>query len=344
MKRRILSTALSGLGISSALLALRQLTHTPWLTVLTYHRVHPGPSVEAVDAGVVAVTPETFDRQLAMLARRFDVVSVERVVEAASGGALLPRSPVLITFDDGYRDNYDVALPLLRKHGLTATFFIATQFVDERRLFWWDRVNYVLKASRLEKVELEYPNKSVLALGPTPAHRASAIKAALRIVKGHFGLNVTLFLEHLADAAGVRFDRAQETKLANEHIMTWPEVRALHEAGMSVQSHTHSHRVLDTLTKEDLDDELVRSRYMLEAALGHRVSAIAYPVGKTPSCSRTIRDAVYRAGYALAFSNRTGVNPVASFDEHDAKRIAIDTSISDAWFEAIMAVPALAHQ
>src|SRR5262245_28067679 len=165
MKRRLAAMVMSGLGISSALLGLRRLTRTPWLTVFTYHRVGPGPSVDAVDANVVTVSAETFDSQLDLIKKNFDVVTVEQVAAAVHDGPPLPPSPLLITFDDGYRDNHDVALPILLKHGLRATFFIATQFVDERRLFWWDRINYVLKASKRPAVEIRYPYRKTLNLG-----------------------------------------------------------------------------------------------------------------------------------------------------------------------------------
>src|SRR5262252_433736 len=162
MKRKMVGVALSALGISSALLGLRRLTRTPWITVLTYHRVGPGPSVSRIDANVVTVSAEVFDRQLDFVKQHFDIVTVEDIVAAIDGGVTLPPSPLLITFDDGYRDNFDVALPLLRKHRLSATFFVATRFVDERRLFWWDRINYLLKASSRAKVELAYPYRTVL--------------------------------------------------------------------------------------------------------------------------------------------------------------------------------------
>jgi peptidoglycan/xylan/chitin deacetylase (PgdA/CDA1 family) len=331
--------AVSCLGISSALLGLRRLTRTPWLTVLTYHRVGPGPSVRAIDANVVTVGADVFDRQLDLIERHFDVVTVEDIVAAIDGGGHLPPSPLLITFDDGYRDNYDVALPILHKHRLSATFFVATRFVDERRLFWWDRVNYLLKASTRPKVELAYPYRIALPLGRRTGH---AIRAVLRLVKEHYDLDVERFLEELAEAANVPFNRAIETALADEHVMSWRDVRALHEAGMSVQSHTHTHRVIHTLTPADLDDELVRSRRLLESAIGARVAAIAYPVGRGP-CPHNIKDAVRRAGYALAFSSRSGINPIAGFDVLDANRLTIDTAMSEREFKAIMALPALAY-
>jgi peptidoglycan/xylan/chitin deacetylase (PgdA/CDA1 family) len=310
------------------------------LTVLTYHRVGPAPSVSAVDANVVTVSAEVFDRQLDLVKQHFDVVTVEDIIAAIDGGAELPPSPLLITFDDGYRDNFDVALPLLRKHRLSATFFVATRFVDERRLFWWDRISYLVKASTRPRVELAYPYRIVLHLGD---RRAKAIQTALRVVKEHEALDLERFLEELADAAGVPFDRTIETALADEHVLRWRDVHALQRAGMSVQSHTHTHRVIHTLTPDELDDELTRSRRLLEGAIGARVSAIAYPVGRGPTCPRAIREAVRRAGYAVAFSSRSGINPFSRFDVLDANRLTIDTSMSERQFKAIMALPALAY-
>ena len=114
--------------------------------------------------------------------------------------------------------------------------------------------------------------------------------------------------------------------------------------GADIQSHTHTHRVLQTMSDESIAADLARSRRLLEDVLGERVRAVAYPVGKAPFYSTRVRDAVRSAGFDLGFSNRSGINQLTAFDALDAKRISIDPSFSDAYFAGVMALPALAYR
>lgn len=342
MKRVWLANALGGLGVASGILAVRRRTRTPWLTVLTYHRVMAEQAVtDALDPEVV--TPAAaFDRQLEILREHFSVVGLDEVL-AHLRGVPLPASPLLITFDDGYRDNHDVALPLLRKHGLRAVFFVATSFVDERRVFWWDRVNHVLRTCTRDAVRLSYPRPQVLRLGPDAHARAAAIDTTLKIIKTEYDLDLPRFLEHLELAAGVGLDRDHERQLADAHVMTWEQVRALRRAGMDVQSHTHTHRVLETLSPNALVAELCDARAVLEQALGEPVRAMSYPVGRHTACSAALRDAMREAGYAIGFSNRGGVNLRGRLDPFDLRRIPLEGMTGDLHFASVLALPPLAY-
>ena len=115
------------------------------LVVLNYHRIGtPGDS--PLDRDLWNASVEDFDAQVAFLARNFDVVGPEDTGPGAAGRR------VLITFDDGYRDNHAAALPILRAHGATATFFLATGFLDRSRLAWWDEVAWMVRTSARERI------------------------------------------------------------------------------------------------------------------------------------------------------------------------------------------------
>jgi peptidoglycan/xylan/chitin deacetylase (PgdA/CDA1 family) len=125
--------------------------------------------------------------------------------------------------------------------------------------------------------------------------------------------------------------------------MGWEDALALHRAGMDVQSHTRTHRVLHTLSPSDLRTELEGSRRDLEAALGAPVDAIAYPVGYRLAHLDHVRAALAAAGYRWGFTNQTGVNHVMlGVDNFDVNRISMSVDYSDALFRAMMALPYLA--
>jgi peptidoglycan/xylan/chitin deacetylase (PgdA/CDA1 family) len=349
MNRQTLAGVLDGAKLPAMFMSIRARTASPWITVLTYHRVAQPKDAAPFDEGVVDVTPEAFDKQLAFLRERFDVIGIDDLVRFRHGGPL-PKNPVLVTFDDGYLDNLQVALPALQKHGLKAVFFIATHYLQERRLFWWDKVNHAIKSSAKESIELTYragrERREVserLVLGPTAKDKAAALRRALRIVKDTFALDLPAYLDALYAACGVSFTREEERRLADRMLMTWDQVRALRAAGMDVQSHTSTHRVLQTVPEEELASELRGSRELLQEILGEPVRAVSYPVGKPLKYTPHVRQAVRDAGYDLGFSNATGINHRWDFDPYDARRISLDADLSDAFFRAMMALPYLSY-
>ncbi|HVJ16422.1 MAG TPA: polysaccharide deacetylase family protein, partial [Polyangiaceae bacterium] len=151
------------------------------------------------------------------------------------------------------------------------------------------------------------------------------------------------FLDGLAESCGVELSRAEERRLADTVLMTWPQVKTLRAAGMDVQSHTSTHRVLQTVPERELLDELGSARELLEGILREPVRTISYPVGNPLRDAPYIKNAVRAAGYDLGFSNGTGVNHRWSFDPLDAKRISLDRGLTDPFFRAMMAVPYLAY-
>jgi peptidoglycan/xylan/chitin deacetylase (PgdA/CDA1 family) len=340
MKRLWLSVALVHAGVPRAMLQWRRWTGAPWLLALTYHRVLPS-IVEAIDREV-AIDVATFERQLAFLHEHFDFIGMDDVL-AAIGGAKLPPAPVLITFDDGYRDNHDVVLPILRNHGARAVFFVATDYIERRKLFWWDHILWTVNASTHKLLELTYPSPQALPLGPGPRERAKTIQVLLHVIKTHFGLDVPRFLDHLDEMAGTLLSSALERDLAETHVMNWDHVRALQRAGMDVQSHTHTHRILDTLAPKDIAWELRESRERLRDQLGVAPVAVSYPVGRATAYTDAIRAAVRDAGYRAAFSNRAGVNVRTSIDPLDLRRISPEGATDQRLFETVMAIPALAY-
>jgi peptidoglycan/xylan/chitin deacetylase (PgdA/CDA1 family) len=295
-----------------------------------------------LDDGVVDVTPEQLDGHLGFVKRWFHAVTIDAVLAFVHRRRPLPENPLLVTFDDGYRDNHDVALPILLRHGVPATFFIATDYVERRRVFWWDRVALAIKRSAHDRVALDYPEPVELSLGDAKS-RGLAIRRVQRVVKDRAGLDLPRFIDGVEGATGARLEADEERRVADETVMTWEHVIALRRAGMDVQSHTRTHRVLQTIDRGQLASELRGSRAVLEQVLGEPVRALSYPVGKSVRGAPEIRRAVQEAGYELAFSNGTGVNRLDTFDPLDVRRMSLDLALGDRSFRALLAFPSLGY-
>lgn len=336
-KRERVARLLDGAGVTRALVSLQRMARPLWLPVLTYHRVgrpyHDDPlPPESYDAWT-----EQFDDQLGYLADNFTFITSADVV-AFLDGAALPPNPVMVTFDDGYAECRKVALPILRAHGAKATFFIATDYIERRRLFWWDRLRLLVTRSDREVIELTYPHRV-----DVPLQHAGCILTTL--VKTMRGLDLERFLDHVAERAGVVISASEEAQLVTQLVMSWEDIAALLREGMDVQSHTRTHRVVQTLLPDELCEELCESRALIERRLGIRVTTLAYPVGYPIRGNAVIRQALGDAGYRAAFSNQTG--PIAAWranDAFDLSRISMSTTYSAEYFRSLMALPLLARR
>jgi len=331
-------------GLLGAVLTARKFAPIPTVSILTYHHVQDHDPSYVHDPDVADATRAQFRWQMETIARYCTPIGIDDLLRALQG-APLPKNPVMITFDDGYRSCYEVALPILRAIGVRATFFIATTYISDRRLYWWERVATLLgRATKAGTVS--YP--TTLAIDPT---REDTRRLLNNTIKNTRSLDLDRFLDEVAVAVGAEWNREIEATYANELMMTWDQIRALSRGGMDVESHSRSHRVLQTLDDDALRSELTGSREDLETQLGRPVRAIAYPVGRRIGHEPRIREALAAAGYRIGLSNNSGVNriwplamaPLRKVDPFDLRRLATDREISNAMYLAQVAVPQLAY-
>jgi peptidoglycan/xylan/chitin deacetylase (PgdA/CDA1 family) len=337
--RTSLASLLDAVGAVDAAFFARRVVPMPFLPIITYHRVC-ATRADHFDDGAVDASAEAFERHLRVLGRSFQLIGTDQLRAYLADRVPLPPNPAMITFDDGYRECHDVVLPILRRCGARATFFVATSFVAQRRLFWWDKISYLVKSSRRRVFTVGYPFVREYAIDEQD--RTPVIDKLLRIVKDHVGLDVDRFVDELASVLDVRWTTAIEKSFASSLIMTWDQVRALSDAGMDVESHTRTHRILHTLTPDELESELSGSRDDIEEAIDRPVCALAYPVGRSITTNARLCAAVAAAGYDIGFSSATGTNLLAEgIHPYDVHRLAVEGS--DAYFRASMAFPTFAH-
>jgi peptidoglycan/xylan/chitin deacetylase (PgdA/CDA1 family) len=332
-------------GALDLIARVRRLVPPSTVAILTYHHIADDDPASPYDPSVADASPAQFRRQMEMLARFGTPIGIDELVRAFDG-APLPRNPVMVTFDDGYRSCHDVALPILRAVGVRATFFVATSFVERRRLYWWERIAVALRGARRRSTTLAVPRRIEIDVGDP---RAASVLTDL--IKNTQSLDVDRFIDALCVALDVEWSPSIEARHADDVVMSWDHVRTLARAGMDVESHSRSHRVLQTLDDGELRDELAGSRADLEAQLGRPVRAIAYPVGRTIARHVRIRTAIAAAGYRLGLSNASGatrlwptpLRRVLPADRFDVKRMSTDRAMSDAMWLMQLVAPAFAY-
>jgi peptidoglycan/xylan/chitin deacetylase (PgdA/CDA1 family) len=238
------------------------------LSILIFHRVLPerDPLFPGeIDAG-------DFERICGWIKSLFHVLPLDEAIDRWARGRL-PQRAACITFDDGYADNCTIALPILRRHGLTAMFYVATGFLDRGRM-WNDTVIEGIRRTShamLDLRPLQVDGLGVLDLGSL-ALRRSAIDSILHSIK-HKRPDERLAL---ADAIAGRAAAA----LPDDLMMRSEQVRELRRGGMLVGAHTVSHPILATLSPDEARREIGDSRRTLESIIDGPVRHFAYPNGK----------------------------------------------------------------
>jgi peptidoglycan/xylan/chitin deacetylase (PgdA/CDA1 family) len=326
-KREFLARRLGDLGV---LRLLERAGRRPGLLVVTHHRIGD-PTTSPYYEPVYSASPEAFRAQLCYLRAHFRMVGPETLGDALSSA----EPSVLVAFDDGYRDNFDVAFPILRELGVPAIFFIPTAFLQTPRLPWWDHVAYVIKHSPQTRILLDWPMPLVLELGPPP--RTDAIWNIIRLYLDGTITDEPRFRAHLAERAQVAVD---ELSLGRGLFMSWEQIQTLADSGMAIGSHSHTHRKLAALSEDEQMYELTESRRILEQTLGRAVDTIAYPFGWVGAFGRVTERLAETAGYQLAFSAKPGVNRRANWDPFALRRLSVGSSDTAAIFRARIALNA----
>lgn len=237
------------------------------LSILIFHRVlsEPDPLLPGEPDAA------SFDRLCAWVAEWFQVLSLDAAVACLKRGDL-PARAMVITFDDGYADNHEVAMPILQRHGLVATFYVATGFLDGGRM-WNDTVIESVRACQLPALDVAHLGINGLAKLPLgdDAQRRAAIRALLGSLK-YRPVDERLQLVH-------QVVEAVAAPLPGGVMLRSDQVKALRQAGMTIGAHTVSHPILLKLTAEQARREIDQSRQHLEAILGEPVRHFAYPNG-----------------------------------------------------------------
>ena len=273
------------------------------LRVLTYHRVVDPPAAARFDPSLISATPAEFEWQMDHLSRRYNVVSANEVIAAWRWNRPLPPRPVLITFDDACRDFAEVAWPILRRHGLSATLFVPTAFPDHPELsFWWDRLYAAFTATPLG--ELADSTLGVLRLNSPAARRDS-----LRIARRHLKALPHAQAMHVVDRVCRRLG---EQRPPSADVLSWSELRQLASEGVVLGAHTQTHPALTRLPAEEARREIAESREDVRRALGEAPRVFAYPFGDHDDVVvRLVREEGFELGVTCTDGNNApGTDPV----------------------------------
>lgn len=302
------------------------------VAILAYHRVLAEREVRErpVQPGMY-VLDEVFDRQLAYLARNCDLLSFDELLRIWDGrGGSRGARYCVITFDDGWLDNYRNAFPILRSRGAPATIFLPTSLIGTDRWFWPERVGRLLQAAAAPGGATAAPQPSVPGDEPTVSEIAGLLRERSRRrpaerldeVIAQLKRRPQDALERALDRLEIHFGvRSPGERL----LLGWDEAREMSRHGVSFGSHGCSHRILTQLQPPEIGQELAASWRQLQDQRVAAVPALAYPNG---DWSREIGGIAEQAGYRAAVTTRFGLETVPPADRFGLHRICIHNDIA----------------
>lgn len=303
------------------------------IVTLNYHRIGD-PHQTPIDPGVFSASAEQFEDQLKYLKSECDVIGVGEISDALRPGS--KRRCVLITFDDGYLDNYQIAYPILKQVGVPAVIFLTTGFLDQRTVSWWDEIAWIVKNT--QQTEFKLPDSwEVEPFSLANGNSRLEILRLLRLAKLLPPPEMQKLLNDLAEAAGT--GRAPQTA-ETAPWLTWDMVREMRRGGIDFGGHTVTHPVLSFCTVEQQRNEIMASKQRIEQELGEPITAFSYPIGQPWSFNSDSVRLVQDAGYQYAFSFYPGYSTYGS-DKFDLRRVAIEPRIELQEIKAIVQMPRL---
>lgn len=245
-----------------------------------------------------------FERHISILKKNYTVLSLEEISQYLINGQVLPKNIAAITVDDGYADVYDIAFPLLKKHQIPATVFLATDFIEYRSWLWSNRLEFILKNSKKKEFSFTLDQDYHFNVSTFSGWH----QAQLRIYNYGRTLLVAdknLMLNNLADVLSVKVPDVVIDQFAP---LNWDQIQEMGNDGIQFGSHTRGHEILAHLSAGEVAVELRESKQLIEDKLNQSVTTFCYPNGTAEDYTKETISMLKETGYDCAVTTIDGLN------------------------------------
>lgn len=286
----------------------------PSVTILMYHSVND-VSNDRIHTPIVSTT--NFERQMKFFASHANVISLDEYIDCVRTGVQLLADSVIITFDDGYKDSFTNAYPILRKYGLPATFFLATAYIGTGKAKWEDRLSYLIKRSTVEafSVELEALHGNKLFSIRQRKDKLIVIDRLVRLLDKITNSE----RQQVSDQIQLQLDVDPREFEKDDLMLSWEEVRKMSTApGISFGAHGVTHCPISTLSEKETRKEVLNSKKQIEAEIDKEVRFFSFPYGEL--ADSTTKSLLKSYGFDCAVTGVYGRNDLSS-DLFQLKRV-----------------------
>lgn len=287
------------------------------------------------DGELISANKRNFEHQIQHVKKHFTPISIELLLDSLEGKALLPKRAILVTFDDGYDDNYFNAFPILKKYEVPATIFVSVGFVSTSKRFWFDDVAAIVKHTDEKELFITSLDKK-FKLGDTAEERERSVQEITECLKRVSNEERIEVLSFLKKKYGEIFSKVD---LSRSKALTWEQIKEMDDSVISFGSHTMTHPILTNLDKDELEYELVESKKILEKKLNKKIETFAYPNGGINDISDEVDSQLKSFGYKVSFSYLSGVNKQPVESHFRLKRIHIEHQMNRRFFNLLLCCP-----
>lgn len=290
---------------------------------LLYHRIAQTDSSDSLIPGLINASLAEFEKEIEFLTKHFSIISIEEIVEAFRCGQHLPSNALIITFDDGYKDNYTYAYAVLKKFKIPATIFLTSDFIDnDKDLIWTDKVAYVL--DKTEQLSID-----VSDLSYDLANKQKKNKAKVEIIEYLKNLDnyaKNKIVDSLSEKSGVGIEEVAAKNL----YLSSSEILEMDKGGISFGSHGRSHSILTRLKLQEARDEILESKLKIEEIIGREIISFAYPNGTRFDFNNELIEILRECGYKIAFTAIPAINELkGDTDIFALNRVSAGRSFTD---------------
>lgn len=288
------------LKYSGALIALRRFSNKGVLRILMYHRIVNNK--ESVPYYLGGISPDIFESQMKFLSENFSVITLEEAYGRIASGKSVPRNAVAITIDDGYRDCYINAYPILRKYSISATVYLTTGNIASQNPFWVDKIGYFFKNGNPANTVYEHP---VLSRIPVDS-REKRIAVLGTIIEKLKTVSEKVKCEVVADLKD--FFQVSDKELDVDYNLSWPQIKEMGNNGIFFGAHTVTHPILTRVPLETAEKEIAESAKMITENTGRPVIGFCYPNGGVSDFNDSIINILKNKGFKYAVTTIWGSN------------------------------------
>lgn len=289
------------------------------LITLAYHRIRVRGEICPLADSLFGPDRETFAGQIAWLSQNTSPISEADLLDCIERRRPFPKRATLVTFDDGYRDNFTQAAPILKRYRVPAIYFVPTAALNKRELFWWDELARIIRETGADCATLCGSELDLSADG-----RQRLLNSLTEYFKRTDASTRRRLIQELQRA--LKIDSVPH-EIPESTLMTLEQVRALIDYGISVGCHTVSHPCLSRLSPEAQEKELQQSKTELESWTGRACVSVAYPFGGAEHFNAATKAISRKLGFRLGFSLIPGVDRLDCLDPWALCRFAAPSDL-----------------
>jgi len=272
-----------------------------------------------------------FEEQMKYLCKYYKIISMDSLIDQLKNKNIKPYS-VVVTFDDGYKNNYTNAFPILNKYNIPATIFCSTNFINKQELFWWNKLEHAINNTKIKKLELKIDeNLYIIDLTNTKNKISAYINISYMLTKmNEVEKNkiLTKFLQILCPPANT-------SENIDYLTLSWREIQKMKNKGISFGAHTSSHIILTKAPIDQAKEEIVSSKQKMEEKIGEQISCFSYPNGGIGDFNEDIKQILKDAHFLCAVTTISGMNDIYS-DLYELKRLSCGNNVNCFCFSAII--------